>query len=228
MMCCANDSLSKNFVATQVTPIRVESLSKLRRRPRRVSFEKAEIVGEVISCSSMTAEERDELWYHQSSLSQFKTEARELCRRIRDVDVGSQPLLDVARVDTTAAACTRGLEHRASIERQKNKFLAMRAILKAQARYEKSEQLAMVASKCTAWAKEIALCTGYQDFYYAYNPALLHLVPQTPSVKFPLVSRKKSSEDDISVEERPRRKKQRTLSPVPVARQSNAPPLIIL
>lgn len=218
-----------SIVPTQISPASMDTLKKVQKRPRRVAFEKAEIVGEVTPCSFMSEDERNELWYHQSDLNQFKTEARELCRRIRDLDEDRQPLMDVARGDIGCDDCTRGLEHRVSIERQKNKFLAMRAVLKAQARYNKPEQLALVASKCTAWAKEIALCTGYQDFYCAYNPALLHLVPETPSVKFPLSSRKKNDGDDMSLEDSKQpRKKPRTQSPVPIARQCQAPPLVIL
>merc|ERR1712150_138636 len=70
--------------------------------------------------------------------------------------------------------CVRGLESRASMERQRNKYLATRAIIKAQQRYlNNPEQLASLASKCTAWAKEVELCTGYQDYCHVYNPSLL-------------------------------------------------------
>eukprot|EP00540_Astrosyne_radiata_P011444 CAMPEP_0116844882 /NCGR_PEP_ID=MMETSP0418-20121206/12948_1 /TAXON_ID=1158023 /ORGANISM="Astrosyne radiata, Strain 13vi08-1A" /LENGTH=213 /DNA_ID=CAMNT_0004475911 /DNA_START=123 /DNA_END=764 /DNA_ORIENTATION=+ len=212
----------------------------MRRRPR-VSFEKVEVVGCVPPSSTMSQERRNELWYPQADLAQFKNDARDLCRRIRHSNAEQQPLLDVPHMDCTKADCTRGLEHRASVERQRNKFLAMRAILKAQSRCSQPEQLAVVASKCTAWAKEIALCTGYQDFYFAYNPALLHLVPQTPTAKFPLVSRKRSSSssssssigsDDDSLSsgsvEAPSSKRQRTTSPVPAARQTTTPQMIFL
>merc|ERR1712150_117433 len=91
--------------------------------------------------------------------------------------------------------CARGLESRVSMERQRNKYLATRAIIKAQQRYENNpEQLAALASKCTAWAKEVALCTGYQDYCHVYNPSLVQFVPQTMSVKFPSLLQRKRRE----------------------------------
>jgi hypothetical protein len=176
--------------------------------------------------------ERRELWYQQADLNRFKEEARDLCRQIRSWDaVVEQPLLDT-RLDVALEAagneCARGLEHRISMERQKNKYLAMRTIVKAQQRYGTPEQLAVVASKCTAWAKEVALCTGYQDFYQAYNPALVHLVPSSPTVKFPRLSRKRESTTSSSDEELPSRKKRRTLSPVPVKNASSIAQFVLL
>mmetsp|Transcript_27703 Transcript_27703/g.45991 ORF Transcript_27703/g.45991 Transcript_27703/m.45991 type:complete len:238 (+) Transcript_27703:77-790(+) len=236
-MCCVNETsyTLNSDINAAVAPTRV-SLERNRKRARRVSFDKAEVVSTVAPSSLMSVSERHGLWYQQTDLSKFKEDARDLCRQIRNCDgVIEQPLLDPrldAALEAAGNECARGLEHRISMERQKNKYLAMRAIVKAQQRYQTPEQLAVVASKCTAWAKEVALCTGYQDFYQAYNPALVHLVPQTPTVKFPLLSRKRSpgGSATTSDEEAASPKRARTISPVPVSRTTAAisAPVVLL
>jgi hypothetical protein len=153
----------------------------------------------------LTTEERHDLWYHPADLVGFKNEARDLSRRIRKNSLPEKE-------------CSRGLEHRISVERQKNKYLAIRAILKAQDRHH-PEQLARIASRCTAWAKEVALLAGYQDYYHAYNPALAHLVPTTPQMQQPIhtaqIERKREPEvividdDDDDSEEEARRTRRR-------------------
>lgn len=228
-MCCVNETSYplNSGITANLEPTRI-SLENSRKRARRVSFAKTEFVYTAASSSLMCDSERHGLWYQRTDLNKFKKEARFLSRRLRSCDaVMEQPLLDT-RLDVAMEAagneCARGLEHRISMERQKNKYLAMRAIIKAQQRYQTPEQLAVVASKCTAWAKEVALCTGYQDFYQAYNPALAHLVPQTLTVKFPLLSRKRSPDGSgtpsSSDDEVPSSKRVRTMSPVPVSRTS--------
>lgn len=236
-MCCVNDTTYRvncGLVAAMNVPAQISSSSvnESRRRIKRVTFLMAEVVSIVTPSSEMTDRHRCELWYQLSDLADFKTHARELCKSIRECDaIFDNPILD-ASVDLELglrSECARGFEHRISTERQKNKFLAMRAIIKAQQRFKSPERLAIVASKCTAWAKEIALCTGYQDFYKAYNPAMAHLVPSTPLVKFPLLSRKRielqSADDEL-----PSMKKARTLSPVPVRHLSSGliAPVVLL
>ena len=228
-MCCVNDKnypVNSGIHSAINLPTRISSFSvnDSPRRVKTVSFLLAEVVSTVVPSSEMTDSNRCELWYQQCDLTYFKNHARELCRTLRECDVSfDQPMLD-ASVDLALgqrSECARGLEHRISTERQKNKFLAMRAIIKAQQRYKTPEQLAVVASKCTAWAKEVALCTGYQDFYQAYNPSMAHLVPSAPLLKFPLQSRKRlepSSDDEL-----PPVKKARTVSPVPMRQASSCP-----
>jgi len=171
-----------------------------RAPPRRVSFEPtAGSSSDNASGSSLTTQERNELWYHPNDLIGFKNEAREISRRIRH--------------DTSSVECARGLEHRISMDRQKNKYLAIRAILKAQDVHSPQE-LARIASRCTAWAKEVALLTGHKDYYKAYNPELAHLVPTTPSMpQLAHIRRKRPVEviviDDDSEEEEVRRQRPR-------------------
>lgn len=154
------DALALNAILIKQ---REEDMRRIRRQRRRVSFQEPQVVSEVTPCSSMTPEERAESWYTQDDLAAFKDEARDLCRKIR--------------YSPEAVEEFRGLEHRISFERQKRKCLAIRAIIMAQSHHP--DQLPMIASRCSAWAKEIALLVGHRDFYQAYQPELAHLVPTT-------------------------------------------------
>lgn len=213
-MCCISETYHTNkSIPVSSMPNRIDSLfpvvkaaegatlsRRIRQRaPRRVSFQPTEVdFHEDKPRSSLTQQERNELWYHPTELVGFKIEAREISRRIRT----NNPLDD---------ECSRGLEHRISMDRQKNKYLAIRAILKAQDRHS-PQDLATIASRCTAWAKEVALLTGHSDYYRCYNPELAHLVPTTPTMSQPL-HRKRAVEviviDDDSEEEEVRRTRPR-------------------
>mmetsp|Transcript_11317 Transcript_11317/g.12632 ORF Transcript_11317/g.12632 Transcript_11317/m.12632 type:complete len:235 (-) Transcript_11317:104-808(-) len=210
-MCSSSESLPTSVstpihitesVNNQSTMTTKTTSSEPQRVRRRVSFQSTEIVG--ISASEVLEEEYNDLWYQHSELVQFKDAARNLCRQIRRSEiVEDQPLLDT-RIDLaleTENSCARGLESRISMERQRNKFLATRAIVRSQERSVNPDQLAALASKCTAWAKEVALCTGYQDFYQVYNPTMVHLVPNTMSTTFPFQARDKRQNDSNSPSE---------------------------
>lgn len=194
-MCCITEIVHSNkSIPVSDMPTRIEALTlplhhKAARAPmrrqqqqravRRVSFQPSEIDHDdnnVTRASSpaLTTEERDELWYNPSEMNRFKNEARETSRRIRRNCISSND------------ECTRGLEQRISMDRQRNKWLAIRAILKAQDTCASPHELARIASRCTAWAKEVSLLTGHADYYAAYNPALVHLVPKTPSIPQPM------------------------------------------
>ena len=227
-MCCSVDCNFSSRILAPADPVRIDATTILMNsavpiaavlRRRRVSFETAENETHIAASSDMTQEERCELWYKPSDLNQFKSDARDICRRLRDEGMVGDILLDVELSNSNCADCTRGLEHRVSVERQKNKYITMRAILKAQQRYSKPEQLAHVAIKCTAWAKEVALVTGYQDFYQAYNPSLVHMVPFSITTKFPILSKKRSLEvvsDSESSDSEQTCKRHRVQSPIPM------------
>lgn len=235
-MCCVNEPLYQTnanvFGATDHPKIDSAALERSLKRPRRVRFNIAQVVAEIEPSSSMSVEDRDRVWYQQDDLNQFRNDCKDLYRKIRSSElIVDQPVLNL-QADAALASeneTARGLEHKVSIERQRNKFLAMRAIVKAQERYNSAEQLAVVASKCTAWSKEVALCTGYQDFYMVYNPELVHLVPTTTTVKFPLLGRKRTGAGGLDDNCLPPTKKQRTLSPVPIKRTKTMPlPVVLL
>lgn len=188
-MCCISETYHLNkSVPVTAMPTRIDALpmsktpagaSRIRARaPRRVSFQQAELTHSSTSDlhtnshAIMTSQERSKLWYHPQDLQAFKVEARQVARRIRT---------------SHSSECARGLEHRISMERQKNKYLAIRAILKAQDQCCTPAELATVASRCSAWAQEVALLTGHTDYYMAYNPDLAHLVPTTPTTEHSLV-----------------------------------------
>lgn len=186
-MCCISESYHTNkSVPVTAMPTIIDSLamkkstgaSRMRiRPPRRVSFQQTEFYHSTSSKHTdspaiLTTQERNKLWYHPQDLLGFKVEAREVARRIRT---------------SRSSECARGLEHRISMERQKNKYLAIRAILKAQDQCCSPAELATVASRCSAWAQEVALLAGHADYYMAYNPELAHLVPKTPTMQHSLV-----------------------------------------
>jgi hypothetical protein len=153
---------------------------------RKVRFHDARIVSYVTPASSMSQEERDAAWYPTNHLDAFKTEARSLSRKLR-----LEPW-----TCTKGSSHARGLEHRVSLERQRNKIMALRCILKAQHKFTDSEHVAIAARKCTAWAREVALVEGSRDFCEAYCPALTSLVPGVVSSSsdfpFGVVKRRRS------------------------------------
>jgi hypothetical protein len=224
-MCCVNDS---NYLSSGKLMPSLASPAKrnIRDTKRHVSFDETELAGRRMLSSHLSDRDGEECWYQHAELASFKDNARDLCRKIRSCDEFLDKPIFCFQMDEaleSESECVRGLEQRISMERQKNKYLAMRTILKFQDRCNSSEKLAAIASKCTAWAKDVALCTGYQDFYNAYNPSLAHLAPLYPSVKFPILIRKRSDED-FSDEEPICLKRQRTLSPMPLKHLENNPP----
>jgi hypothetical protein len=148
------------FVLPQESPPALKPASR-----RRVNFKDARIVGFVTLGSSMTQEERNNVWYQSTDLDDFKTQARSLCRRLREEDEEHTE--------------KRGLEHRVCLDRQRNKCLALRCTLKAQSRSSCPEFIARISTKCTAWAKEVALAEATRDFCEVYYP---HLVAHIPAV----------------------------------------------
>jgi hypothetical protein len=153
---------------------------------RNVRFHEAIIISFVTPASSMSQQERDAAWYPTNDLDAFKTEARLLSRKLR-----VEP-----STCTKGSSHTRGLEQRVSLERQRNKIMALRCILKAHQQFTDSERVAIAARKCTAWAREVALVEGSRDFCEAYYPALTSLVPGVVSTSsdFPFRVKKRSSE----------------------------------
>lgn len=112
--------------------------------------------------------------------------------------------------------CPRGLEGRVCFERQKNKLLALRAVQECHFRlkqkdfedqltgrvYDKkyldsASKLAIISSKCTRWARDVALACGTYDFEQAY-PELVYKTNSTyqhPTIirPFPAIFKKRQS-----------------------------------
>lgn len=170
---------------------------------KSVAFSTATVVETVVPSSTMTDERKDELWYDHDTLESFKKAARRDSkahrRRHRQSLLLSSSTLAAASSDDDSASSSssddddkaptsvggghRGLEHRISLERQRNKYVAQRAILECARRMTASSpsrrptstipidadvHLALVSSKVTRWSREVALSTGRNDFYAAY------------------------------------------------------------
>eukprot|EP00980_Cylindrotheca_fusiformis_P022477 scaffold9345_cov120-Cylindrotheca_fusiformis.AAC.6 len=154
---------------------------------RRVQFHEARVVGVVAPISSLSQQEKDNLWYTPSALDNFKCQVRSMCRKLRHATQGQhqqqqqqqqqhhqhqlyQPTLDATYVTTsTIPSSSRGLEHRVCPKRQRNKQLALRCVLKAQKRSSCPDFLANVSSNCTFWARQLAEDEGSKDFQEAYS-----------------------------------------------------------
>ena len=115
-----------------------------------------------LASTTLTFAEQNELFYQSSDLVGFRTCARDLSRQLRR----NNAILPGNEEDR----CTRGLEQRISVERQKNKFLAKFVILKAQHRGRNSDEVAVLAQRCSTWATHVALLEGTKDYYSAYRP----------------------------------------------------------
>lgn len=112
--------------------------------------------------------------------------------------------------------CPRGLEGRVCFERQKNKILALRAVQECHLRLKQKDfedqltgrvhdqpyldsasKLAIISSKCTRWARDIALACGTYDFEQAY-PELVYKTKSayehSPIIRpFPAIFKKRNS-----------------------------------
>jgi len=153
----------------------ITASSKKRCRRRRVSFSEASAntMRTVDSLECMSESEKINAWYHHSEIENFRCNARFLCRKLRsnltvDVDVGVG-----ADVDNDA----RGLELRASIDRQKRKFLTLKFVVMAQCKIVDPVSLAILSSKCTAWSNDVAILDGQRDYFAAYDPKHLKSIP---------------------------------------------------
>jgi len=140
---------------------------------RHVQFYEARVVGTVMPCSQMSKDEREAIWYNNSTLDKFKCQVRSMCRKLRECPKAApqqqqQQQSDTPRQTTTSDSSSRGLEHRVCRKRLRNKQLALRCVLKAQMRSSCPDFIANVSSKCTFWAKEIARDEGSRDFVAAY------------------------------------------------------------
>jgi hypothetical protein len=169
------------------TQQRLVKPSMVVKARRRVAFQEFCNVSFITPGSSMSQEERNDVWYHPTDLDDFKCQVRTLCRKLRDAPESKES--------------SRGLEHRVCLERQRNKHLAIRCILKAQRRSPCPEFVAMISRKCTAWAKEVALAEASRDFCEAYYPHLAAHVPKVGrSLSFPVPLKKRGLEPNVSSE----------------------------
>lgn len=139
---------------------------------RRVQFYEARVVGVVAPISSMSQQERDELWYTPCALDNFKTQVRSMCRKLRQCPKQQQLQQEQQQQEeekpSSPTTSNRGLEQRVCPKRQRNKQLALRCVLKAQMRSSCPDFLATISSKCTSWARQLAENEGSRDYAEAY------------------------------------------------------------
>lgn len=179
-----NSHTFKKAVFTHSTAINIQT----RKRSRKVRFSEARVVATVVNRLDLSQEQADQIWYPPSELEQFKTEARILCRHLREQQQSkeSNPQEHVH--------IPRGLEQRVCGQRQRRRYLALCCVLKAQQKCRCSDFIGRVAHKCTQWATDIAHLEGQHDFCDVYHPEFKTLLPKVadvPMYKLPIQTKRK-------------------------------------
>lgn len=148
-----------------------------KKRRRRVSFR--DVADEIIvpSFACLAEPERRRLWYRRAEIEEFRSSARDACRRLRD-NPRAYP-----------EDSTRGLELRKSLDRQWRKHLARTCILEAQIRFPNidAEHLARIAERCTEISREEALTQAARDYCAAYHPEWKSCLPSPQSTDTEIV-----------------------------------------
>lgn len=186
--------LTKNSPASVIKSIFVG----VRKRPRRtVQFSEARVVGIVANRTEIPQEQSRQIWYPSAELEHFKTEARSLCRQLREQHKAAS-----GSMNHHQTVVPRGLEQRVCCLRQKHRYLAIRCVLKAQERCRHPDFVGAVAQKCNQWAKEVAQLEAQHDYVDVYRPqlkALLPTVKDIPMYELPIQSRKRKSQEETAV-----------------------------
>lgn len=153
---------------------------------RRVCF--APIVM-AASAGPLAFHEVKDLWYAQSDLAGFKSQARKMASAIRQNRLEQHDSIHT----------TRGLEH-CTPQRQKHRYMTIRCTLSAHRKGMSPDQVSLVARKCTAWSEEIAFNQGCHDYANVYQPSMAGLIPAVTSSPpdFPFLVKKKRCADEES------------------------------
>jgi hypothetical protein len=164
---------------------------------RRVRF--APIVM-AASAGPLAFHEVKDLWYAQSDLAGFKSQARKVASAIRH-----------NRLEEHDSIHTRGLEH-CTPQRQRHRYMTIRCTVSAHRKGMSPDQISLVARKCTAWSQEIAFIQGCHDYANAYQPSMAGMIPAVTSSPpdFPFLVKKKRCAD----EETSRRVRRRIVRPI--------------
>jgi len=93
---------------------------------------------------------------------------------------------------TSHTTCTRGLELKYSVPRQKRKFTILRSIVKNQRRCS-WDQLGLLARKCNVWATHAARVQGLLDYQDASEAKALSRRPLPDMALYPLPLKDKRS-----------------------------------
>ena len=155
------------------------SVTPTKKHLRRVRFQEAKSEAtDDASLTSLDDDERDLLWYRDTEIERFRTDARLLCRALR-------------RRSLQPGESLRGLEYRKDIRRQERKQMTIRCIVKAQHRASNPRQLANIYRKCSKWSIMVASAVADNDFYAAYDLGFSCQIPVM--AEHPLPFRSKSS-----------------------------------
>lgn len=153
------------------------------------------------SCSSSSSSSSS-TWYSASEMDAFREAVREAGRKahIHQLErlagrASARPSSPPPTRDDKSGGSDedeedqertpRGLDYRSSLERQRNRLIAIRAVLECQRRLRSGKlpatcpsavaanvspdvHLALISAKCTRWARELASLIGRRDFYEAY------------------------------------------------------------
>lgn len=134
-------------------------------------------------------------WYSPSEMDSFREVVREAGRKAhihqlerlaegRARPSSPPPIRDSSDEEDDDGRTSRGLDYRSSLERQRSRLIAVRAVLECQRRLRSGQlpatcpssaadvlpdvHLALISAKCTRWARELAALIGRRDFYEAY------------------------------------------------------------
>jgi len=172
-------------------PLKTKDKLTLKRR-RAIRFAPSDDFTDIQPCSSMTEQERSDIWFNEGEIESFKTDARMLSRAIR-LQQQRCKKHNVSQYTPSKTLYFRGLETRINIERQRRRRMSIRAVLEAQRQLEyypleKQElQLAHVSNQLSNWSKIQAHLVGLTDAQSAAVQINLdnhNCRPQTP----PLIS----------------------------------------
>lgn len=153
------------------------------------------------SCSSSSSSSSS-TWYSASEMDAFREVVREAGRKahIHQLErlagrASARPSSPTPTRDDKSGGSDedeedqertpRGLDYRSSLERQRNRLIAIRAVLECQRRLRSGKlpatcpsavaanvspdvHLALISAKCTRWARELSSLIGRRDFYEAY------------------------------------------------------------
>lgn len=211
--------LSNDCLLTKCAPHYVDSSNGGQRRDKKISRvrfptsaeQMCEVVCNIMPSSSMNQSERDIRWYSAEEFTSFKNTVRTISKKIRDRNgpCGSDSSFISHTQNSTSRiyydidgtcisdGCNRGLEFRMSLERQRNKIIAKKAVLEAQRRLKRKNlydasrgiipdridsdnRLAIVAAKFSLSARDVAIRTGMIDFITAYPLTSEPTYPQDP------------------------------------------------
>ena len=154
----------------------------------RVSFGPNQVfeVDTTLSCLADHRQERRQLWYTKKDISGFRREAQIASKKLReqalvsDSDDSDSDDDEAEEVNATIASdndyeyCTRGLELRASPQRQDRKQQVVRRVLAAQdpLKEDSAERMARIAREHSIASRQLAAAQAHQDYLAAYHPNL--------------------------------------------------------